>query len=238
MMEQKSSKAFGRDDLRLVKMTDGKPTQTSQALSRIRSDILSGQIAPGERLIVANLAERLEASQTPIREALMRLVSEGLVSLEDQRGFSVAPVTRDDLIQLTSARVEIEALVLRFSIEQGDDKWEGQVLGELHRLKKATHTALENQAISPEWEERHAQFHRVLVSACDNQILLDFRDTLFRRATRYRRLSVRSMDILRENLIFHEELANAALERDVVTAERLMKEHVRKAAYALLEERQ
>ena len=216
--------------------TTAKPTQTSQALQRIRDDILNGLIAPGERLIVANLVDNLATSQTPIREALMRLVSEGLVLLEDQRGFSVAPVSRDELVQLTEARAEIEALVLGASIARGDDQWEGQVVADLHRLQKATQIVIENEAISPEWEARHEQFHRTLVSACGNQILLEIRDSLFRRATRYRRLSVRYMAKVKENFAFHQEIADAALRRDVSGAEQAIKEHIRSAARSLLDE--
>ena len=159
-----------------------KPTQTSQALQRIRDDILNGLIAPGERLIVANLVDNLATSQTPIREALMRLVSEGLVLLEDQRGFSVAPVSRDELVQLTEARAEIEALVLGGSRERGDDQWEGQVVADLHRLQKATQIVIENEAISPEWEARHEQFHRTLVRQGDGNGQLEFPGPFYRHA--------------------------------------------------------
>lgn len=213
-----------------------KPTQTSQAMAQIREDILSGLMAPGERLIVANLAARLRSSQTPIREALMRLASEGLVVLEDQRGFSVAALTREDLVQLTEARVSIECLVLRMSIERGDDEWEGRLLGSLHRLKKATITALKSGEISQAWEQQHEHFHAMLVSACGNSVLLEFREALFIRGTRYRRLAVRNLETLRENLAYHEEIVDAALDYNIELAEKLMADHVSKVALGLLDD--
>ncbi len=213
-----------------------RPTQTSQVLDVLRQDIISGTTPPGSRLVVATLAERLSTSQTPVREALMRLASEGMVTLEDQRGFSVAPVSPDELLQLTRARTEIEAIVLRWSIERGTDEWEGRVLGDMHRLRKATLNKIENQVVTPAWEIAHQSFHRTLVSQCDNAILLELREALFQRSTRYRCFSVRYREHLQENLEFHEQMARAVVDRSVPKAVQLMTDHILTAANHLLEE--
>lgn len=214
----------------------GKRTQATQLLERLRNDIVAGRMPPGERLIVSALAESVGAGQTPIREALMRLVSEGLVTLEDQRGFSVAPVSRRDLIDITETRAEIEALAMRSSIENGDDRWEGNLLGAYHRLSKAKKRAEDGFSINPDWEDRHNYFHAVLVSACTNTVLLQLRAQLYERADRYRKLSTRYLKVPRDDLGEHETLMTAALARDSVAAAEMLKAHIRLTAQIILAE--
>jgi len=213
-----------------------KPTQTSQVLQRLRDEILEARIAPRERLVIANLAETFQTGQTPIREALMRLASEGLVVLENQRGFSVAPVSREDLIDLMKARCEIESLMVRCSIEEGDDYWEARLLGAFHRLQKCVKLAADGHSIMPDWESRHDEFHDALASGSPNKVLLTIRSDLFRRATRYRRLSVRYLRTPRDDLEEHRLIFEAALARDVKTAQKLICDHLNRTMEILLQE--
>jgi GntR family carbon starvation induced transcriptional regulator len=214
----------------------GKRTQASHLLSRLRTEIVCGRLPPGERLVIATLAEAFDAGQTPIREALMRLASEGFVTLEDQRGFSVAPVSREELVDLTATRAEIDGLAIRASIECGDDHWEAAVLGAFHRLQKINKIADDGLSIQAEWEERHKNFHSALVAACPNKVLLQLRAMLYERADRYRRLSVRYLRAPRDDRAEHEAIMKAALARDVAAAEQLLKAHTHCTAKILLDE--
>lgn len=212
-----------------------KQTRASQLLGRVRNEIICGRLAPGERLVVSSLAEAMHAGQTPIREALMRLASEGFVVQEDQRGFSVAPVSRDELRDLTQARAELDALALRLSIQLGDDNWEAALLGAFHRLQKATKISADG-TISPDWQERHNAFHAALVAGCPNKVLLQVRTMLYERAERYRHLSVRYLRAPRDDRGEHEAMMKAALARDADKAEQLLKSHILRTTEILLEE--
>src|SRR4051812_27845770 len=110
------------------------PSQAFSAYRRIRQDILGGVIAPGTKLHINNLCDRLDVRLTPVREALNRLASEGLLVHTEQRGFRVAALSLDDLADLTEARVQLNALALRSAITNGDEQWEEQVLLSFHRL--------------------------------------------------------------------------------------------------------
>jgi GntR family carbon starvation induced transcriptional regulator len=202
----------------------------------LRNDIVAGSMPPGERLVISALAESVGAGQTPIREALMRLVSEGLVTLEDQRGFSVAPVSRRELVDLTDSRAEIEALALRSSMLNGDDRWEGNLVAAFHRLGKALKRAEDGHSINPDWEERHNHFHAALVGACTNTVLLQLRAQLYDRADRYRKLSTRYLKAPRDDLGEHEAMMSAVLARDCTRAEELLKAHIRLTAQIILDE--
>lgn len=213
-----------------------KQTRATRLLRQLRDAVITGRLAPGERLVVANLAESFDAGQTPIREALMRLASEGFVVQEDQRGFTVAPVSRAELLDLTAARCEIETLVLRWSIERGDDEWEAAVLATTHRLLKLNKLGADGHSIEPGWNERHLAFHQALVGACANRVMLQMRSLLSERAERYRHLSVRYLKAPRDDRSEHEAMAKAALARDLPTAEALTRRHIETTTAILLAE--
>ena len=79
---------------------DGGMTLATMVHRQLREDILAGHLAPDTRLRVQAVAERYNAGTSPVREALNRLLSEGLVEQRDQRGFLVAPVSVEDLREL------------------------------------------------------------------------------------------------------------------------------------------
>lgn len=200
-------------------------TRAADLYARLRADIIECRLQPAERLRFDETRERYATGLTPLREALMRLAQEGLVVLEDQRGFHVAPVSATDLLDVTRMRVELESMAVRWSIKNGDDQWEVGVVGTLHALSKRFKINAE-LIVNQEWERRHDAFHAALVSACGSEWLLCMRRMLYDRADRYRRLSIKYQQVVRDDVGEHRQLAEAALRRDADTAARLMREHI------------
>ena len=85
-------------------------TLATDLFEEIRSDILHNRLDPGARLMFRDLRERYRSGLSPLREALMRLATEGLVILEDHRGFRVAPATRDEMIDVANSRLLLQPL--------------------------------------------------------------------------------------------------------------------------------
>src|SRR3546814_17788514 len=83
-------------------------------------------------------SDLLKIGFTPLREALMRLSSEGLVLAEEQRGFRVAPATLADLEDIMTSRAEIEALALQRAIRLGGDDWEARIVAAFHQIGSAS----------------------------------------------------------------------------------------------------
>src|SRR5216684_2503910 len=109
-------------------LADGRPRSlTSAVQERLRADILATRLLPGQKLHIAGLAKQFSVSLAAVREALSRLVADGLVQASDQRGFRVSPVSSADLEDVTRTRIDIESLALRRSIERGDQAWLGSV---------------------------------------------------------------------------------------------------------------
>ena len=86
------------------------PTLSIADVDKIRADIVGGALAPGEKLKLGELSDRYDCGINPLREALARLGATGLVVLEDQKGVRVAPVSREDLLDLTHVRQQVEVI--------------------------------------------------------------------------------------------------------------------------------
>ena len=194
---------------------------------RLREEIISCRLKPGEPLKFESLRSSFGASFTTLREALMSLVADGLVVAEGQRGFHVAPATVEDLCDVTNARVLVEIDVLRQAITKGDDEWEIGIMSALHRLNKIEERLSGSPADDPNWRNAHKAFHFALVSACGSPTLLSIRDSLYDRSERYRSLSAAHRPGSRDKAGEHRALMLAAVARDVDKATALIEKHIR-----------
>jgi DNA-binding GntR family transcriptional regulator len=208
---------------------------TAQTYERLRAAIVSARFQPGEKLRIDFLRKEFAASSGAIREALSRLTSEGLVVAEPQRGFLVAPVSRQDLTDLTDVRIHVECRCLASAIRDGDLAWEGRVLSASHQLSALGRAYL--QTDTPEsrsWHALHQVFHDELTSACENSWWLRLRRQLYIQSERYRRLSGPFAETDRDIPAEHRAIAAAALDRDVDAATQAMADHLRATTEILL----
>lgn len=202
-------------------------TLNASVLSRLRSDIITCRLMPNERLRVEALRERYGMGTSPIREALMRLEAEGLVTLEQNKGFRVSEVSQASLLDLMRTRIEIETIALRWSLENGGVAWEADLLSAFHRLSRQSKIDPANRdAISEAWSREHAEFHAALVAACGSPAMLAIRARLFEQAERYVALSIMSNAPLRDDVGEHKQLMRAALNRDTEKAIELNRLHI------------
>jgi DNA-binding GntR family transcriptional regulator len=203
----------------------GRATLASVLARRIRESILNGTHAPGEKLRLEELRDTHGVSLSPLREALSRLGAEGLVLMEDQRGYRVAPVSAQNLRELTALRVNLETMALREAMRQGDDTWEASVVAAYHRLVRLEERALPREEI-PEWEARHREFHMTLLSACAMPLLIQFCETLHDFSNRYRRLFLARYPLDRDIRGEHRDIMEAAIGRRGDDAAELLTRHI------------
>jgi Transcriptional regulators len=157
----------------------------------------------------------------------MRLEAEGLVELEQNKGFRVSEVSRENLLDLMRTRIEIETIALRWSLEKGGVDWEASLLSAFHRLSRQSKIDPANpDAISEAWSKEHADFHSALVSACGSPTLLSIRSRLFEQADRYVALSIMSSGPLRDDVTEHKQLMRAALNRELDKTLELNRVHI------------
>jgi len=203
------------------------PTINAAVFRRLRSDIIACRLMPNARLRVEALRDRYRVGGSPIREALMRLEAEGLVTLEQNKGFRVSPVSKAHLIDLMRTRIEIECIALRWSIEKGGVAWEADLVAAFHRL---THLKKVERStgvdVNSEWVKEHRNFHAALVAGCGSPRLMAIRDNLFAQAERYFALSIVSKVSARNDKGEHEQIMRAALARYAPRATQLLTDHI------------
>jgi DNA-binding GntR family transcriptional regulator len=163
-----------------------------------------------------------------LREAMSRLVADGLVEFEDQRGYRVAPVSLANLDEVIRIRSDFESLALRYAIEAGDLDWESRLIASLHRLDNNKRDSAEGQRLEA-WENVHAVFHRDLISGCAMPVLLRFCRMLYASGERYRRIFLVGDPGERDVDGEHAALAHAALGRRPEEACTLLRRHIESA---------
>jgi DNA-binding GntR family transcriptional regulator len=204
-------------------------TFTDRAEIALRADIVAGELKPEAKLRIDELKVRYAMGASPLREALSRLIGEGLVEVASNRGFRVAPLSRGDLDDIAVMRTALEAAAISRSIAAGGDAWEAGVIATLHQLIKATDRAEAEPtiAILDAWNIAHDAFHAALIGACGSPRMLEQQRRLAEQHARYRRVLMGAnmpADLIRDE---HRKLADAVLSRDAAAATKLVADHMR-----------
>jgi DNA-binding GntR family transcriptional regulator len=196
-----------------------------KAYGRIRSDVIFGRLAPGQRLTLERMRDAYGISVGTLREVLNRLASEGFVAAEGARGFEVAPASVADLREVADMRLLLECHALRESLAAGDIEWEGRVVAAHHKL-----STLEKRMVagdrreSEAWKRYDAAFHNALIGACGSKLLLETHGAIYDKYLRYLVLA----DVFRGKIAVdeHRRLLEQALARDWRAAQRTLVKHV------------
>jgi DNA-binding GntR family transcriptional regulator len=192
---------------------------------RLRSDIISGRLAPSQKLRLDALKESYGVSISTLRELLSRLTSEGLIVSESAKGFEVAPISADNLRELANLRLLLESHALKRSFAAGDMEWEARVVAAYHKLSTMEARMFAGDRAGPEVLKRYdAEFHQALISACGSRTLLEAHAGINDKYIRYLMIAV----IFRGDIAAseHKELLDCALKRDVSRAQNILVRHI------------
>ncbi|MEV7803001.1 GntR family transcriptional regulator [Microbispora sp. NPDC088329] len=214
-------------------VTPGKQMLSEQVYAHLREAIMRGDHAPGDALKPQDLAKEQGVSLAVVREALVRVVGEGLADRLPNRGFAVPAFSDRRWQEIAEARRTIEPVVLRMSVERGDIDWEARVRAAHHRLARTpVFTPEEGEHYSDAWAEAHRVFHRTLLEGCGNPVLLETCDRLWTASELARRFSARRTPG-RDHVGEHRRLEEAALARDADTAAEALARHLTQTAAGL-----
>lgn len=206
-------------------MSSDKESTGERVWRRIRSDILFGRLAPGQKLKLDQLRADYGASVSALREILSRLSSEKLVLAEGQRGFEVWPVSVKDLKEIAALRLLLEAHALEQSFKAGDMEWEAQVVASHHKLSLMEERMRAGDEREVElWKLYDWQFHQALIAACGSRTLMETHGAVFDKYLRYQMLALSFRgDIAAEE---HRQLLQCALRRDAGSANAVLEAHI------------
>src|SRR5271169_287273 len=206
---------------------DRAATQADQAYEALLAEILDCRLAPGAKVTISDVASRLGTSPGAVREALSRLSAEKWTVATAQKGYSVAPVSIEELKDLTRTRIVIEQLCLRSAIAHGDVEWETSIVAAYHRLHRIPVLAQDSASrVNDAWSAAHMTFHAALTAGCDSPWMLTLRAMLYAQSERYRHLSVALAREDRNVDAEHKNILDACIAREADRACELIERHL------------
>lgn len=200
-------------------------TKADYVYRTLRDDIVSGRIGSGERLRLTALAERLQTSEMPVREALRMLQRDGLVDMESHRGATVASVDWERVIEAVAVRMHLEVLAVRDAVPNHSPRTVEKAAGYVVQMDRA----LERH--NPDaFSDANRRFHSALYEPGNNELLKrqidDLWDLVWRERSRslFRLDPERGIEAQRE----HRSLLAAVGNKDVEGAARAAEDHRRR----------
>ena len=201
------------------------PPFREKVYEHLKSDILSGHYSPGEKLAEEHLAETLGVSRTPVREALHKLESEGLIKPRKKRGFIVSRDTKEEVEELFELRSILEGYTLRVISQIISE----ETLNQLDESVQKAEEALRRNRIEDvfKWNTRfHDAIHELVANKARlHQLIVNMRKYVLR----HRKDTLRYPDGGRRAVEGHKKILLALRLRDPELCERIMRDHIKEA---------
>jgi len=206
--------------------------KTYQAL---RTSILSGSLAPGDRLIETQLAQALQVSRTPIREAMRQLQREGLITGDAKEGLRVTCISVTDTLHLYDCRIGLEQISIAGACEHASTE----------RLRMIERYVLEAEKLMqrPDSElssiqllDLDYQFHHAIAVSSGNPWLVTLLDQVFDKMTLLRAQTTRQNPKVLEIRVEHRQIYQAITERNAETAATAMLKHLMTSKIRVVQE--
>jgi DNA-binding GntR family transcriptional regulator len=208
----------------------------SQIANQLRAMIARGTLAPGMRLGQTQFAEMFEASRVPVREALKLLTSEGIVEHDPNRGFFVAPLSRNEAEELFIMRHLIEDELLA-TVQWPDDEQLEEIDARAHELEK-----LLDSGNRSAWWTQHREFHRKIFDLSPRKIMVREAMRLWTLTDRYRALlPMPRRPSAERDVVNKHSLVAALAERNrpkLIKERRARREGFERLVYEMLEARE
>jgi DNA-binding GntR family transcriptional regulator len=198
-------------------------SKSDVAYHELRRLILTGALPAGSRLAQYELADNLQMSITPLREAIRKLSSEGLIELDTHKDARVSAISAHEARQLFEVRLALDPAAVELAADRRTDDDIALMRATVVRLRPVTRQWGEDALVA------HREFHRALYLASHNDMLIKLLDDLWDKSDRYRRLGLelppgdgpRTRD-----LDEHHRIAALVVDGHPAEAERLMRDHI------------
>lgn len=214
----------GQTSLRLA---SGHRTKTALAVDALRNAILRGEIAQDQPLTVGRIAQQLGMSPTPVREAIRTLQADGLLRHEPHHSVSVMQYSDKDIHDIFQLRSELESQAARLAVARLADA----TIAQLDALQRDMRDAATDEDIDS-LNRLNAEWHLLIYSAADNQVLLDLVQHLWKKFMWEGNWI--TTDHATRSLEQHDEMLAAIHARDARLIDRLMRDHIRSGEEASL----
>lgn len=207
------------------------PSLDRLAYEKVKDAILTFQFLPNQALLEGELASQLGISKTPVRDALMRLEKEGLVSRVPYRGTYVTDISNQDMADTYQIRIVLEGLAVRLATARLEDD-ELDKMGELIEGHSAALAKRDPVLVA----KLNGEFHDIIIRKCANLKLIQMLHNLDDHLKRYRLLSISQGVRLEKSVPEHRKILAALRECDAEQAERAMRTHLTSAMHDLFDQ--
>jgi DNA-binding GntR family transcriptional regulator len=212
-----------------LQVTNVFSSKSDVAYHELRRLILTGALPAGSRLAQYELADNLGMSITPLREAIRRLSSEGLIELDNHKDARVATISAPEARQLFEVRLALDPAAVELAAQRRTDDDITRMRATVARLLPVTRQWGEDALVA------HREFHRALYLASHNDMLIKLLDDLWDKSDRYRRLGLelpagaepRTIDLNE-----HHQILDLVVARDDAAAGALTRRHTQKSLTA------
>jgi DNA-binding GntR family transcriptional regulator len=213
------------EKLAALRPTGGHRTLAERAFATLHEAVVTGVLPPGERLPIEELAELLEMSPMPIREALRQLDSAGLVENIPHRGARVTELSIGDLREVYEARLALEPLAVRHAAEQFTPEDAARARERLEEHVKA----YKSRDLRTIWAT-HTAFHFALYNAAHSRWMTRLIQPLWETSERYRFAMLPVRINLDERRLEHERILEACAAHDPEVAAIELHNHLARTA--------
>ena len=195
---------------------------SDQIRMRIESAIASGELLPGDAIDDIALAHHYKVSRTPVREALLQLQAQGILSSTPRGGSMVAKMNLQQLLSLWELLAELEGIAVRLACERmtNDDL---KALMKLHRSSKK----IADKEDMDGWQDANLKFHEVIYEGARNPFLRQEVLRIRSRTGVYRRHAFGALGRIKSSYDQHEKIVNAVEKREAEAASLCMADHMR-----------
>ena len=194
----------------------------NELYKELKSKIFDEEITPGTWLVERELCDQYSLSRTPVREILRVLVSDGLITLEPTKGYTVRKLSFEEIVEIFHERESVEGMAARLSCLRGDQNF----LSRIEKIKNQLEQIDINKDTYIGVETGH-KLHNTIIEAAGNKILDEFYKKLNNLAALTRNLTKRSVEIERNSRNDHIAIAKAILEKDEEKCEHAMHKHIK-----------
>lgn len=192
---------------------------------KLKNHILAGIYNPGERLIETNLAKELEVSRTPVRDALHRLESDGLITTSPHRGIFVRKLSKKAIRDFYQTRAVLEGLASKLAALNATEEELEQFATFIEEMKEI----FERDKDLPSYEaiaKSNNKFHGMICAMAKNEVLAKMLSDLESPITLVRTTSWRNDNRKQRTFKEHYNIASAILERNAEAAQKLTEKHI------------
>jgi len=196
----------------------------------LQQAIYSGKLKSGERVTEKKVAEELGVSRTPVREALYRLASSGLIKMIPHRGFLVSRWSLKEIKDVIELRIALEVFAVKLAIERIEPK----EIDELKTLLIEMKEAVKKEDITRA-SQLNTLFHDKIIIASKNKELSQVIEPIKNKIYHFRIISISSNNRLKESLYEHKNILDAILDKDSILAQELISQHIKKVGLIIKE---